>query len=142
MPDKFPAEARKIMEERFSCDSLIALATIDGNAPAVRAVNSYYEDGCFYIITYAKSNKMLQIEKNPAVSICGDWFTAGGTGENLGHVLLSEHTELMDKLRAVFAEWYGDGHVNEADENTVLLRIRLTRGTLFSNGTRYDIDFT
>lgn len=142
MSEKFPAAAREIMDERFSCDSLIALATVDGNTPAVRAVNSYYEDGCFYVITYAKSNKMKQIEANPAVSLCGDWFTAKGVGENMGHVLRPEHAEIMDKLRCVFDEWYGNGHVNEQDENTVLLRIRLTSGTLFSNGTRYDIDFT
>lgn len=142
MPEKFPIKAREIMDERFSCDSLIALATIENNAPYVRAVNSYYEDGSFYVVTYAKSNKMRQIEKNPAVSICGDWFTAQGAGENMGHVLLPENADMMDKLRTVFAEWYDNGHVNEADENTVLLRIRLTRGVLFSHGIRYDIDFT
>lgn len=142
MPEKFPVEARKIMEDRFGCDSLIALATINGSQPAVRAVNSYYEDGCFYVITHAHSNKMRQIAVNPAVSICGDWFTAQGVGESLGHVLLPEHEDIMDKLRTVFAEWYDNGHINEADENTVLLRIRLTSGVLFSNGTRYDIDFT
>ena len=142
MSEKFPDAARKIMDDRFSCDSLIALATVDGNHPAVRAVNSYYEDGSFYVVTYALSNKMKQIAANPAVSICGDWFTAQGTGENLGHVLLPEHADIMDKLRTVFAEWYDNGHVNESDENTVLLRLRLTSGVLFSNGTRYDIDFT
>ena len=142
MADKFPLKAQEIMDERFGCDSLIALATVENGAPYVRAVNSYYEDGSFYVVTYAKSNKMRQIEKNHAVSICGDWFTAQGVGENLGHVRLPEHQEIMDKLRTVFAEWYDNGHVNEADENTVLLRIRLTRGVLFSHGTRYDIDFT
>ncbi|MBQ2955528.1 MAG: pyridoxamine 5'-phosphate oxidase family protein [Clostridia bacterium] len=142
MCEKFPAAARKVMDERFSCDSLMALATVDGNQPFVRAVNAYYEDGCFYVVTHALSNKMKQIAKNPAVSLCGDWFTAQGTGENLGHVLLPGHADIMDKLRTVFAGWYGNGHVNEEDENTVLLRIRLTGGVLFSNGTRWEIDFT
>ena len=142
MSEKFPRAAREIMDERFGCDSLIALATSDGATPYVRAVNSFYEDGCFYVVTYAQSNKMRQIEKNPVVSICGDWFTAHGVGENLGHVLLPAHEEIMDKLRTVFAEWCDNGHANESDENTILLRIRLTKGVLFSHGTRYDIDFT
>lgn len=142
MKEKFPAAARVVMNARFGCDSLMALATAEDNQPFVRAVNAYYEDGCFYIITSAASSKMKQIAKNPAVSLCGDWFTAQGTGENLGQVLLPEHAELMDKLRAVFAEWYSDGHVIEADENTVLLRVRLTSGVLFSNGERWEIDFT
>ena len=58
MNEKFPLEAQQIMNDRFNKDSLIALATVDGNTPHVRAVNSYYEDGCFYTITYALSNKM------------------------------------------------------------------------------------
>ena len=141
MYKNFPTEAQKIMDERFGHDNLIALATVDGTSPFVRTVNAYYENGSFYVITYAKSNKMEHIKKNPAISICGDWFTAQGIGENLGHVLLSENAEIMSKLRAVFAEWYDNGHTNEADENTVLLRLKLTNGILFSHGTRYDIEF-
>ena len=48
----------------------------------------------------------------------------------------------MDILRAAFAAWYDNGHTNEADPNTCLLKIRLTDGVLFSDGTRYEIDFT
>ena len=40
--------------------------------------------GSFYIITYALSNKIKQIEKNPNVAIASDWFTAHGKGNNLG----------------------------------------------------------
>jgi len=142
MFEKFPMEARLIMDERFSCDSLIALATIDGNAPAVRAVNSYYEDGSFYVVTYALSAKMTQIADNPTVAVCGEWFTGHGIGENMGHILAPEHADLADKLRTVFAEWYDNGHVDEADPNTCILRIRMTDGVLMSHGTRYEIDFT
>ena len=45
-------------------------------------------------------------------------------------------------LRAAFAAWYGNGHTNEEDPNTCLLKIKLTDGVLFADGTRYDIDFT
>ena len=44
--------------------------------PYVRYVNAYYENGAFYIITYALSNKMIHIENNSTVAIAGDWFTA------------------------------------------------------------------
>ena len=63
------------MVERFGKDALIALATIENGVPYVRHVNAYYENGAFYIITYALSNKMKQIAKNPAVAIAGDWFS-------------------------------------------------------------------
>ena len=137
-----PPEAQAILSERFGHDSLIALATTDGLTPSVRTVNAYYESGCFYVVTYARSGKMRQIEKNPRIAISGDWFTAHGIGENLGHILLPENEALAVKLRAAFAAWYGNGHTHEADPNTVILRIRLTDGVLFSHGTRYDLDFT
>ncbi len=138
---KINAEITALMDERFGHDTLIALATLDGTSPAVRTVNAYYEDGCFYTITYALSGKMQQIAANPKVAICGDWFTAHGTGESLGHILREENADLADKLRTVFAEWYGNGHTNEADPNTIILRIKLTDGALFHHGTRYDIEF-
>ena len=130
-----------IIQERFGKDSLIALATVDGDIPAVRTVNTVYIDGAFYVVTYALSGKIKQIAKNPTVAICGDWFTAHGVGENLGHVLLEENQNIMEKLRTAFSAWYNNGHTNEADPNTCLLKIRLTDGVLFSHGTRYDIEF-
>lgn len=142
MSEKFPQKAQEIMNERFQRDSLIALATMDEGKPSVRAVNSYYEDGAFYVITYALSNKMKQIQKNPTVAICGDWFTAHGVGENLGHILDEKNAKIIAKLRTAFAEWYSNGHTNEADPNTCILCIHLTDGVLMSHGTRYNIDFT
>ena len=135
-------ETAQIMEERFGCDNLLALATVEEGKPCVRTVNGYYEDGAFYIVTYALSNKIRQIEKEPEVALCGDWFTARGIGENLGHVKAECNEEIMSRVRVVFAEWYDNGHTNEDDPNTCLLRIRLTEGVLFHHGTRYDIAFS
>jgi general stress protein 26 len=104
-------------------------------------VDALYEDGAFYVVTWAKSSKMQQIAKNPAVAVCGEWFTAHGVGVNLGHVLAPENAEMMGKLRAAFAQWYDNGHTNEADPNTVLLKINLTDAILFHQGERFEIDF-
>ena len=137
-----PIEALRILDERFGYDNLIAVSTCVDNVPYVRAVNAYYESGAFYIITHAKSNKMQQIAKNPTVAICGDWFTAHGTAKNLGWVCDPKNYDMADKLRTVFDEWYDNGHNNEEDRNTIILRIRLTDGILFHHGERYHIDFT
>lgn len=142
MGEKLTKETAQIMEERFGCDNLVALATVEDGKPYVRTVDGYYEDGAFYIVTYALSNKMRHIAKNPTVAVSGDWFTAQGLGENLGHVKAQDNREIMAKVRTVFNEWYGNGHVNEEDPNTCLLRVRLTEGVLYHHGTRYDIDFT
>ncbi len=134
-------KALEVMNERFGHDALISVATLDGTIPAVRTVDSYYDNGAFYTVTYALSNKMKQIEANSTVAICGEWFTAHGVGENIGHVCDERNTEIANKLRNAFSAWYSNGHVDENDPNTIILRIRLTDAVLFSNGTRYDIDF-
>lgn len=79
------ADALDIIKKGFGHDTLISLATMDNNRPAVRIVNSCYEDGSFYTVTYSLSNKMKEIKGNPAVAVCGEWFTARGFGENIGH---------------------------------------------------------
>ena len=134
-------QTNAILTDRFGKDSLIALATVADGIPHVRTVDAVYIDGAFYVVTYSLSGKMLQIAKNPVVAISGEWFTAHGIGENLGPVLLPENQEIMSILRKAFAAWYSNGHTNEADPNTCLLKLRLTDGVLFADGQRYDIDF-
>ena len=139
---KHNAQTDLILTDRFGKDSLIALATVLGGIPYVRTVDAVYIDDAFYVVTYALSGKCKQIAKNPTVAISGEWFTAHGIGENLGHVLLPENRAVMEILRKAFAAWYSNGHTNESDPNTCLLKIKLTDGVLFANGIRYDIDFT
>lgn len=134
-------EALAIMTGRFTQDNLIAIATMEAGRPDVRFVNAYYENGAFYAITYALSDKIQQIEQTPELALCTMWFNGHGIGENLGYILLDEHAAILKKLRAAFATWYENGHTNEADPNTCLLRIRLTDGVLLDDGTRYEIDF-
>ena len=134
-------KALAIMDERFGRDRMISLATAVDNQPSVREVNSYYRDGSFYIITHALSGKMQQIAQNPRVAISGEWFSAHGLAENLGHVLKEENRELISTLRQVFSSWYHNGHVDETNPNTCILRVRLTDAVLFKDGTRYAIDY-
>ena len=88
-------EGLKIIEELCGNgkDNVISLATIalepnaDGKPyPCVRDVNACFEDGVFYAVTWANSNKMQQIEKNPEVAItaCFEGFSGNGIGKNLG----------------------------------------------------------
>ena len=139
--EKLTPKAERIMIERFGKDSVIALATSEDNMPHVRSVNAYYEEGSFYVITHALSNKMRQIAKNPIVAIAGEWFAAHGRSIDLGYFGSSENAELAEKLRKAFAEWIDNGHNDFSDSNTCILRIQLTDGLLLSHGTRYEIDF-
>lgn len=135
---KFSREAEQIMIERFGKDAIIALATTENGTPYVRYVNAYYEDGAFYIITHALSNKMKHIKDNSVVAIAGEWFTAHGKGVSLGYFRKKENCVIAEKLKKVFAEWIDNGHTDFDDENTIILRVELTDGLLLSYGTRYE----
>jgi len=146
-------EGFALLEEKFGKgkDTIISLATIalePGDTgiprPAVRGVDAYYEDGIFYVVTNAKSNKMKQIANNPEVSIASasEMFTASGIGMNRGWVLDPDNAELRSKLRKAFAAWY-DMANNEKDENCCFLAIRLVKGILNINHWEklYHMDF-
>ena len=129
-------------------DNLIAVATLaveDGKPrPVVRTVDAMYEDGVFYTVTNAQSNKMRQIAQNPEVSVagCHEMLTASGIGENIGWVLEPRNAELRTKLRAAFSAWY-DAANNENDKNCCIMAIRLTKGIMNVNHWErlYHMDF-
>lgn len=135
---KLHPEAEQIMTDRFGKDTIIALATMENGIPYARYVNAYYENGAFYIITHALSNKMKHIKENPVVAIASEWFTAHGKGVSLGYFGKKENCMIAEKLKKVFAEWIDNGHNNFDDENTIILCVDLTDGLLLSHGTRYE----
>lgn len=147
-------EAIKLIEETCGNgkDNMLSLATIamepnvDGRTrPYARDVDAYYEDGVFYVTTWAKSTKMQQIAQNSEVafSVCGQWFSGNGIGENLGWVLDPKNAELRTKLRSAFAAWY-DYANREQDQNCIILAIRITSGTVIKDhgAERYEVDFS
>ena len=136
--DNLCKEAEQIMIERFGRDTIIALATTENEMPYVRYVNAYYENGSFYIITHALSNKMQHIKADPVVAVAGEWFTAHEKGISLGYFGKIENGMIAEKLKKVFTEWIDNGHTDFDDENTIILRVELTDGLLFSHGTRYE----
>lgn len=136
-------EALSIMNKNFGKDTLISLATCVDNIPHSRTIGTYFEDGYFYTITYALSNKMKQISENPIVAISNfDWFSGHGIAENLGYIYNDENMEIAEKLKVAFAEWYYNGHNDYEDKNTIILRIKLTDCKFFHNDKAYCVDFS
>lgn len=127
----------ELLTERFSKDSLISIATSVGNIPYCRTVDAIYDNESFYVITHALSGKMQQIAKNPIVAIAGEWFTGHGNAFNLGYFGKRENKEIASKMRIAFSVWIDNGHNDFSDENTIILKIKLSNGILFANGSRY-----
>ena len=140
--EKTTKEIEKILVDRFDKDSIIALATTADGIPYVRSVDAYYADGAFYVLTYALSNKMKQIEGNSTVALAGDWFTGHGKAVNLGYFGKEENESIAKKMREVFAAWIDNGHNDFSDVNTCILKIELTDGVLFAQGKRYEFSLT
>ena len=140
--EKLTRETEAILLERFGKDSIIALATAVDNLPYVRSVDAFYENGAFYVLTHALSGKMKQIELNPTVALSGEWFTAQGKAVNLGYFGKKDNERIAEKMKEVFSAWIENGHNDFSDENTCILCIRLCTGVLFSDGRRFEIDFS
>ena len=89
------------MSANYSRDLLVSLATVEDDAPWVRTVNAFYEDGAFYIITHESSRKLRQIACNPKACICGDWFTLHGLAADMGRITAPENAQILSRLRVV-----------------------------------------
>ncbi|MBS4537291.1 pyridoxamine 5'-phosphate oxidase family protein [Clostridium sp. D2Q-11] len=130
----------KVMNQLFSKDYQFALATTNNNIPSVRFIDTYYDKGCFYIVTYANSKKVKELEINENVSLCNNLYSFSGLAYNIGHPLKSQNSEIREKLIIAFEPWYFK-HNNENDENMCYVKVELMQGFFYKDGTGYQVDF-
>lgn len=78
-----------------------ALATIDQHGfPHVVGMNYFVKDGAFYMTSYGKAQKVLNIRRNPKVSL----MVESGQGySELRGVMIRGHCEVIDDADAVKA---------------------------------------
>jgi PPOX class probable F420-dependent enzyme len=81
-----------------------ALATIDKDGfPHLVAMNFFEKDGAFYMTSYAKAQKVVNIRRNPKVALMVE---AGNSYPELRGVMVRGHCEIIegaDAVRAAFA---------------------------------------
>jgi uncharacterized pyridoxamine 5'-phosphate oxidase family protein len=128
------------MEELFAKDYQFALATSKDNIPSLRFIDTFYDNENFYVVTYSKSQKVKEMEKNPSVSLCNKLYRFSGIATNIGHPLKPENRELREKLIKVFEPWYF-AHNNEKDENMCYVKIKPASGFFYKDGTGFKVDF-
>lgn len=133
-------EGLGVLETLFARDYQFALATSSNNIPAVRFIDTFYDNGAFYIVTYGKSQKVKEIEENPTVSLSKDLYRFTGIARNIGHPLLKENLKIRDKLIQVFEPWYF-AHNNESDKNMCYIKVDLNQGLFYKDGTGYKVNF-
>jgi hypothetical protein len=134
--------ALRTMDALLAKDCQFALATAEDGVPSLRYVDTFFDGGCFYVVTYAKSRKVREIEKNPSVALCDRrLFSFSGKAYNIGHPLKPENLAVREKIAEAFKIWYFR-HNDEADEAMCYLRIEPENGFFHADGTGYKMNFT
>ena len=81
-----------------------ALATLDRDGfPHVVAMNYFAKDGAFYMTSYAKAQKVVNIRRNPKAALM---IEAGDAYAELRGVMVRRHCEIIEgteAVRAIFA---------------------------------------
>ena len=134
-------QALSELRRLFGKDRQFVLSTARDNAPSSRYVDAYYEDGSFYVVTYAGSRKAREIAENPPVALCNRTSRFLGAAHGIGHPLDAKNGAIRAKLRDMFAYWY-DRHNDEADPDMLYVRIDIESGFFHDAGTGYEVDFS
>jgi PPOX class probable F420-dependent enzyme len=86
-----------------------ALATLDQNGfPHVVAMNYVYQDGVFYMTSYGRAQKVVNIRRNPKVGLMVD---TGRVYNELQGVLVRGHCEIIEDPSQVQVTWRRMGEV-------------------------------
>ena len=90
-----PDEQAQFLLDHPKC----ALATIDQDGfPHVVAMGFYVEDGAFYMTSYAKAQKVLNIHRNPMVGLM---IETGGAYAELQGVMVRGRCEIIEDVDIV-----------------------------------------
>jgi PPOX class probable F420-dependent enzyme len=100
-----PDEQAAFLREQRKC----ALATLDRHGfPHVVAMNFAFRDGAFYMTSYGKAQKVLNVRRNPKVAVMVE---SGGAYAELKGVMARGECEIVDDpdaVRQAFS-WLGEG---------------------------------
>lgn len=90
-------------EEFLKKNQKAALATLDQHGfPHVVAMNYVYHDGAFYMTSYGKAQKVVNIRRNPKVGLMVE---TGRVYNELQGVLVRGHCEIIEDPSQVMASW-------------------------------------
>lgn len=129
--------------EVLASSNLIALASIDGNAPAVRIIDATYDaaSGAYLFAAHARSAKNAQFESNPNVA-----FTTIPKGPgavvrtNKATVTKSSKTVADIKDALVAKRPTAENMLEAFGENAVVYEVSFNTVKLYDHGKDTEID--
>lgn len=90
--------------ERLTPGKNLVLSTSKDNDVTSRSVSTGLQNGKIHFLTSTTSNKYLQIQANPNVSLCLHDVYMKGTAKDVGDINSPENKEALDALKTVFSE--------------------------------------
>ena len=100
-----PEEQEAFLARNQKC----ALATLDKDGfPHVVAMNYYYTDGIFYMTSYGKAQKVINVRRNPKVSLMVE---TGKVYNELQGVLIRGNCEIIEDASQVKVSFRRMGEV-------------------------------
>ena len=115
----------------FDAHRKCALATLDNDGyPHLVAMTYGVKDGVFYMTSYAKAQKVLNIRRNPKVGLM---IEAGGSYAELQGVMVRGVCDILegeDAVRHAWAIFSGDaGRQRRRETNDISKKLGVLKGT-------------
>ena len=139
--DNFFTRAQDVMQENFGHIVEMCLASCVDNNIKVRDLNTYYDNGKFYVLGKTSNSLMHDIAINPRVGLCHGPHNIYGMAKSLGHPLEPQNAALRKKLKKQFSLNY-DEYVAEHNPEMCIVEIQVTTAETYTRYHRYEIDFT
>ncbi len=133
-------KAMEVVTDLFSKDTVFALATIGNKLPSVRMIDTYYENGYFYIITHGETQKAKDIAVNSSVALTKDMHRFVGKAVNLGHPFKPENRDIRLKLKEAVRDRIFNRD-DEFDEDLIILKVKVQTGFFYKDDVGYDVNF-
>jgi len=132
--------ATEILWKQIGQDKTMALATRNGEGVAVRTVNVYTYDGCFYFITEADSNKYAQITQNNNVALSVDAIQITGFATPLEHPAGASNKSIADYVEKQLPQQFARYAAKPAMR---LVKVKPNHASfiILESGEGYVIDF-
>lgn len=124
-----------VLEELFSRNREFVLATVRGGVPAQRVVDAFYDDGAFWFLTHAQSNKVEEIRCNSHVSLCREFHNFNGVARFVG-----EQPSVKRRLDKPHEPWYFIPSDHRA-RSMCYIRVELSHAFFHKDGVGYKVDF-
>ena len=138
--ENYIKRAKEVMQENFGHVMEMCLASCVDNNVTVRALNTYYNDGKFYVLSKASNSLIHDIATNPRVGLCYGSHNIYGTARSLGHPLEAKNASLRKLLKKQFSLNYGE-YVDENNPEMRIVEVAVTNAETYTRYHRYEIAF-